>query len=131
MTLLLLAGCARQHAAIERVRDDSPVGQYHLQGVTGVRDGDQLQAKAVFSDKDSVLTLDMHFKIGVPTKLATGSYQWKQSNRTIEGAVTSNSVTFLGGQNGPPSIGGVFELRGADGQPVYKVRIPTTEVRRQ
>jgi hypothetical protein len=40
------------------------------------------------------------------------------------GSVQERSSTFLGGQSGPPSIGGSFDLVGPAGQPLYRIRIP-------
>jgi hypothetical protein len=56
-----------------------------------------------------------------PAKLETGSW----SGLGGQGTVRQRSVTFLGGQSGPPSIGGRFDLLGPDGQPMYRIDIPT------
>lgn len=36
---------------------------------------------------------------------------------------------FLGGQDGPPSIGGSFDLRDGTGAAAYRITIPTTELK--
>ena len=36
---------------------------------------------------------------------------------------------FLGGQDGPPSIGGRFDLLDPKGAATYRITIPTTELR--
>jgi hypothetical protein len=95
----------------------------------GVRDGDRLAAQAVISDSSSILTLDLHFSIGSPTTLASGSWHWSRPGRLVSGTVSARSVTFLGGQDGPPSIGGTFELTGADGS-IYRVTLPLTALPR-
>jgi hypothetical protein len=38
---------------------------------------------------------------------------------------------FLGGQDGPPSIGGRFDLRDDAGAAMYRISIPTTELRQK
>ena len=41
---------------------------------------------------------------------------------------TKNSLrdVILGGQDGPPSIGGTYDLLGQDGTALYRVNIPVT-----
>ena len=81
--------------------------------------------KALFTDSSSMLNLDLRFRIGTPTALEDGTWRWSRNGRLTQGTVSARSVTFLGGQNGPPSIGGTFELC-ESGAPRYKVVIPTT-----
>ncbi len=38
---------------------------------------------------------------------------------------------FLGGQDGPPSIVGRFDLHDLNGAAVYRITIPTTELRQK
>jgi hypothetical protein len=45
--------------------------------------------------------------------------------------LAARSVTFLGGQDGPPSVGGSFDLLDAARMPVYRVNLPVTELKRQ
>jgi hypothetical protein len=73
--------------------------------------GDRLDAEATFGDGSSTLVLNMRFAIGAPTKLESGQWQWTGDGRLKTGTVTERSVMFLGGQDGPPSIGGRFDLR--------------------
>jgi len=49
--------------------------------------------------------------------------------RLTSGTVTEQSVMFLGGQDGPPSIGGRFDLLDPTGVAKYRITIPTTELR--
>ena len=44
------------------------------------------------------------------------------------GNVAARSVMFLGGQNGPPSIGGSYDLLDTHGVERYRIYIPTTEL---
>jgi hypothetical protein len=97
--------------------------------VRGTRDGDRLDAEAVFADGASMLTVKMSFAIGAPTKLKSGQWQWVREGGLTSGTVTERSVMFLGGQDGPPSIGGRFDLLDSDGIAKYRVTIPTTELK--
>ena len=47
----------------------------------------------------------------------------------MSGTVTERSVMFLGGQDGPPSIGGRFDLHDATAAAAYRITIPTTELK--
>jgi hypothetical protein len=100
-----------------------------LEQVRGTRAGDRLDAQATFGDGSSTLTVDMRFAIGAPTKLESGRWQWTRDGRLLSGTVTERSVMFLGGQDGPPSIGGRFDLLDPTGAATYRITIPTTELR--
>jgi hypothetical protein len=62
----------------------------------------------------------LHFTVSPPTHLASGTW----SGLGGEGSVRERSVTFLGGQSGPPSLGGQFDLIGSDNTLQYRVAIP-------
>jgi len=47
---------------------------FKIHSLRGTRDGERLQAQAVFSDSSSILTLEMRFAIGSPTKLESGTW---------------------------------------------------------
>jgi hypothetical protein len=96
--------------------------------VHGIRDGDHLAAQVSITDITSVLTLDLHFAIGSPTTLESGKWTWSLPGEWLNGTVAARSVTFLGGQDGPPSIGGVFDLTGAFS--TYRVTLPLTALPR-
>jgi hypothetical protein len=106
------------------------LSRFMLQSLHGVRDGDRLAAQVMISDSSSILTLDVHFAIGSPTTLESGKWQWSRPGGLLSGTVAERSVTFLGGQDGPRSIGGVFDLTGADGL-TYRVTLPLTVLPRQ
>ncbi len=103
---------------------------FKLQAIEGKRDGDRLDARALISDSSSMLTMDLHFAIGSPTVLQSGSWQWTRTGQLLSGSVVSRSVTFLGGQDGPPSIGGSFDLLNSSGAAQYRVALPVTELKR-
>ena len=74
--------------------------------------------------------MDLLFRIGVPTRLESGQYRWERHDEVLEGLVRASSVTFLGGQSDNPNLGGVFQLLSASGDPIYRVTLPTSEVKR-
>jgi len=128
--LLILTGCLGRRPAVEDLSGKEDLSVFRLQFVHGVRDGDRLAAEALISDSSSALTIDMHFVIGSPTRLESGVWHWIRNNQNSSGDISARSVTFLGGQDGPPSIGGSFDLRNPDGLAVYRVNIPVTELKR-
>ena|SRR5579863_5309362 len=128
--LLFLTACGVHRPAVQDLSENSDLSLFKLQSVRGVRDGDRLAAQALISDSSSMLTVDMHFAIGSPTKLESGTWHWTRTGQVESGGVSARSVTFLGGQDGPPSIGGSFDLLSTDEKPLYRVNIPTTELKR-
>jgi hypothetical protein len=126
--LIALAGCRAKPPAVEDLSGRENLSLFKLHSMRGTRDGDRLEAQAVFSDSSSILMLEMHFAVGSPTTLASGTWRWTRNNQLLTGSMRSRSVTFLGGQDGPPSVGGSFELAGSDGAPAYLVRIPVTQL---
>jgi len=102
---------------------------FKLQSVHGTRDGDRLIVRALLSDTSSILTLDMVFAVGSPTSLVSGAWQWTRTGEIQTGTISARSVTFLGGQDGPPSLGGTFDLRDAGNQARYRVTLPLAEIR--
>ncbi|MCL4401605.1 MAG: hypothetical protein M1436_02925 [Acidobacteria bacterium] len=112
---------------IQRIRDGQALRSYRLRSMAGVRDGDSLRAQVVFVSNNSILTMDMQFRIGVPTRLEYGKYRWDQGNQSAQGTVAAKSVTFLGGQPDRPSLGGIFELQSRE-VGLYEVTVPTGEL---
>jgi hypothetical protein len=116
---------------VEDLNRRENLSSYMLAQVRGTRVGDRLDAEATFGDRSSTLTVDMRFAIGAPTKLESGRWQWTRDGRLMSGTVTERSVMFLGGQDGPPSLGGRFDLRDSTGAAAYRITIPTTELRQK
>jgi hypothetical protein len=128
--IVLLAACGQpKRAAVQDLASHEALSSFTLHSVAGTRDGDRLQVQAIFSDSSSILTVEMHFAIGSPTTLESGLWRWSRSGQLSTGAVASRSITFLGGQDGPPSIGGTFDLLGTDGLARYRVNIPVTQLK--
>jgi hypothetical protein len=129
--ILCIAGCARPPARppVEDLSGHDNLTAYRLAQVRGTRDGDRLKAEATFADGASALVVAMQFAIGSPTTLSAGTWQWTRDGSVAQGTVAARSVMFLGGQDGPPSIGGRFDLLDANGAAKYRVTIPTTELK--
>ena len=127
--IVLIAACARPpRPPIEDLTGRENLSSFTLGQVRGTRNGDRLDAEAKFGDGSSTITVEMRFAIGSPTKLHSGRWQWVRDGRLTNGAVAERSVMFLGGQDGPPSIGGRFDLLDATGTAEYRITIPTTEL---
>ena len=124
--VLLLTACGAKHPAVEDLTAHEDLSLFKLHSLRGMRDGDRLQAQAVFSDSSSILTLEMRFAIGSPTTLESGTWRWSRNNQMMGGTTVARSVMFLGGQDGPPSIGGTYDLRDSGGTARYRVTIPVT-----
>ena len=124
--LLLLCACSRaDRRPLQDLSGHEDLSRFTVQTVRGVRDGDRLAAQVLISDSSSIMTLDLHFAIGSPTALQSGNWRWSRPGRFLNGTVSARSVTFLGGQDGPPSIGGTFDLSAVDGS-IFRVTLPLT-----
>src|SRR5580698_3347839 len=109
--IVLLAACARPpRPPVEDLSGHENLSSFTLQQVRGTRNGDRLDAEARFGDGSSVLTVKMRFVVGAPTKLGSGQWKWPRDGAVAGGTVSERSVMFLGGQDGPPSLGGRFDL---------------------
>jgi hypothetical protein len=130
LCLVLAHGCGRrERRPLEDLSGHEDLSRFTLQSVRGIRDGDHLAAQVLISDSSSILTLDLHFAIGSPTTLQSGDWRWSRPGRLLNGTASARSVSFLGGQDGPPSIGGTFDLAGADAA-LYRVTLPLTALPR-
>jgi hypothetical protein len=128
-TLTLLACQNASTLRVRRNRDGQELSTYRLKSLTGIRDGDNLGTELVIGDKDAALTMQMRFKIGVPTKLESGTYTWQQPGAPqTQGAVKAEAVIFQGGQNEGPSVGGTFQLVAANDVSLYQVKLPATRI---
>ena len=127
LILLTLAGCRERVARpVEDLSGGRDLSRFVLTSIRGTRDGDRLDVRAVFGGVAAEsISLELRFTIGVPTSLKSGTW----TGLGAGGAVRERSVTFLGGQSGPPSIGGSFDLVAPDGSPRYRVNIPLQELK--
>ena len=124
--LALLACQSVNKLSIRRNRDEQELTAYRIRSLTGLRDGDKLGIELVVADRQDTLTMQMKFQIGVPPTLEAGNYVWlRKYVPPIQGVIKANAVTFQGNQNGPPSLGGTFQLV-SDDVDLYQVKMPAT-----
>ena len=123
---LILAGCGGRPAQpVEDVGGGGNVSQMVLRDLRWTRNGERLEVRATFGDQAQSLQVQLQFNVTPPARLTTGTW----TGLGGQGTVRERAVTFLGGQNGPPSIGGRFELTGTDGRALYRVAIPVQPLR--
>jgi hypothetical protein len=128
LLIALLSSCHPKNPRLESANGRELPG-YRLAGVRGIRDGDVLRARVIFErTPDARLTLNLRFSIGSPTRLESGRFEWLHDHAIVRGGVEARSVTFLGGQDGPPSLGGSFLIMGTRGVPQFKAILPATVV---
>ncbi len=127
-----LAACGKpKHAVMEDLNTHEELTLFKVGFVQGTRDGDHLSTVAVITDSSSIVTMEMNFGVGSPTVLQRGVWKWNRIAMPNNGGIAGRSVTFLGGQDGPPSIGGTFDLLDQDGAARYRVRIPVMELKQR
>jgi hypothetical protein len=128
---LFLAGCgAPKQPSVEDLSRREDFSGTRMMTLRGARDGDLLDAEAMFSGRSLLLTIKMRFAIGAPTTLMAGTWVRTLPGGKMEtGGMSARSVSFTGGQNGPPSIGGTFDLLDAAGNRKYRVSLPLLELR--
>jgi hypothetical protein len=127
---LLLTACARSpRPVVEDLSNTANSPHFTLQSLRGTRDGDRLVTVAMFSDSSAILAVQMVFAVGTPTTLHAGTWQFNRSSQQLTGTVAARNITFLGGQDGPPSIGGTFDLLNESGVAQYRVNLPVTALK--
>ena len=122
----ICSGCGRQPGPpVESLSGSEEVSGIVLQSLRGTRDGERLDVQAVYGDQERRLSIELHINVTPPSRLETGAW----TGLAGAGQVRQRSLTFLGGQSGPPSLGGRFDLLGPDERPLYRVTIPLQELR--
>jgi hypothetical protein len=125
-SLIILAGCRSEPSkAVESLSGTHDVSAFVLKSLKGIRDGERLEVHALYGDGAQTLTVRLHFNVTPPARLTSGTW----TGLAAKGEVQQRSITFLGGQSGPPSIGGRFDLIGPDDRPLYRVTIPLQELK--
>ena len=124
--VLAFAGCAqRSGTPLEDLHGGRDLSTFTLTSVRGTRDGDRLNARVVYSNGAEEFRVDLNIAIGAPSRLESGSWTGLGGS----GTVRERALTFLGGQSGPPSIGGRFDLMDAQGTALYRVTVPLQELK--
>jgi hypothetical protein len=124
--LVILTGCGSQPSdPVENLGGPHAVSNFVLRSLRGTRDGERLNVRTLYSDGSQHLSVRLQFKVTPPARLESGAW----TGLGGEGNVRERSVTFLGGQSGPPSIGGRFDLIGLDNRPLYRITIPLQELK--
>ncbi len=129
--LCLLTACgAPKQPSVEDLNHREDFSGTRMMTLRGARDGDMLDAEAMFSGRTLLLTSKMRFAIGAPTTLMKGTWVRTLPDGKMEtGSISARSVSFTGGQGGSPSIGGSFDLLDAAGARKYRVVLPLLELR--
>ena len=127
LSLHLLA-CTPRGPSLERFEQSGWVelGPVVIESMSGQRTGSDVRATGVFSHGDDRMTLSLVFVLGPPARFVGGYQNSRIAGESVESAVSSESVTFLGGQNALPSIGGVFVFENPTDGSRYRLRFPPT-----
>jgi hypothetical protein len=127
LALLWWTGCTNNEYRFERMEDGQWIATpLKFDAVRGSRDGASVEAEAQFSDGADSAQFRIVLFLRPPAEFRSGSHRVTIGGKTIEGAVESTSLTYLGGQAAQPSVGGVFILKDARDYPAYRVRMPPT-----
>jgi hypothetical protein len=118
--VLFIACGSQQIKPVEDLAGAHDAANFALTSLKGTRDAERVAVQAVYDDGSRSLTVHLRFKLTPQPKLERGTW----AGLAGEGSVQERSVTFLGGQSGPPSIGGRFDLIGSGDRVIYRVTIP-------
>lgn len=126
------AGCVNSEYRFERIENGrSILLPLKLGPVYGERDAASVKAEIEFTDGSDSAQMSIALHLRPPAEFTFGTYRASVGGNTSEGVVECESLTFLGGQAGLPSVGGVFVFKNAQGRPAYRVRIPPTPINRR
>ena len=125
---LCLVGCAPTGPSLERYEEPEWVdlGPVVVESMSGQREGVNVRATGVFTHGDDRITLSLEFVLGPPARFVRGTHRSRIAGESTESPVSSESVTFLGGQNTVGSIGGVFLFENPANGSRYRLRFPPT-----
>jgi hypothetical protein len=130
--LFSASACGEKEPRVERV-DGSQSSQLPLkfESMFGMRDGEAITAQPLFKDGMDSVQLEVHVRLGPPIAFASGTYRANIGGHMSEGPVVCDSLSFLGGQNALPSVGGTFRLQdNASGHTVFRITMPATPITR-
>jgi len=131
---LVFAGssCANKGYQFERIDGgQSVVMPMQFDGLYGLRDGANVKVEARFSNGGDHVTMNFLVFLRPPAEFQSGTYQATIDGATKMGSVDCPSLDFQGGQTALPTVGGVFVLKDEQSRPLYRVRIPATNLQRK
>ena len=129
MGMTLLGGsCTPGSPSLERFEGSEwiEVGPVVVESMSGQRDGADVRATGVFTHGEDRMTLSLEFVLGPPARFVRGRHSSRIAGQFVDGPVSSESVTFLGGQSDAPSIGGVFLFENPRDGSRYRLRFRPT-----
>lgn len=128
---LLASACVKSNSAFEELREGSAVTlPLKLTSVSGTRDGEIVRATIEFREGGDFAAIAIVVKLGPPPQFISGTYRATIGGRSSMGIVETPSLSFLGGQNALPSVGGIFVLKTVGG-PAFRATLPPTPIQRQ
>jgi hypothetical protein len=132
LSVLWLSSCGPANPGLERFeeREWIELGPVVVESVSGQRRGANVEATGVFRLGEDRMTLSMSFVLGPPARFVEGRHSSRIGGESVEGLLSAESVTFLGGQNTEPSVGGVFVFENPVDGARYRLRFPPTLIAR-
>lgn len=127
-----LSACGPANPGLERFEETEwiELGPVVVESVSGQRRGADVEATGVFRFGEDRMTLSMSFVLGPPARFVEGRHSAQIGGESFEGLLSAESVTFLGGQNTEPSVGGVFLFQNPVDGVRYRLRFPPTLIAR-
>ena len=125
-------GCANKGYQFERIDGDRSVSMpMQFDGLYGLRDGANVKVEGRFSNGADKVTMNFLVYLRPPAEFQSGTYQATIGGITKTGTVECPSLDFQGGQTALPSVGGVFVFIDEQNRPLYRVRVPATNLQRK
>jgi hypothetical protein len=124
LVFALLGGCESGKPRVDLMQNgvynSEKVSSY---SISGARDGATTHALGVFTmENGDHIRVELTVAYNPTPELASGHWM-REGKISGEGSVHAESIKFLGGQGGTPSVGGRFTLD-RDGNPLMRVTMP-------
>ena len=131
-SILFVSACGPANPGLESFEETEwiALGPVVVASMSGQRRGADVEATGVFTWGEDSMTLSMTFVLGPPARFVEGRHSSRIGGESFEGVVSAESVTFLGGQNAEPSVGGVFLFENPASGVRYRLRFPPTLISR-
>lgn len=124
--------CVNSEFRFERVDGAQPVTlPLKFDGLYGLRDGAVVNVEGHFTNDMDVVTMNVTLFLRPPAEFRSGTYLAIIDGKAMMGSVECPSLIFQGGQTALPTVGGVFLLKDDRNRPIFRVRIPATELKRK